>query len=44
MAYSANTEVEYIKASGTFVWVCGQRLAFISADTVTNTMETIATV
>lgn len=44
MAYSANIEMEYIKAPGTVVWVRGEKFAFISRGTVTNTMETTATV
>lgn len=41
-AYSANAEVEYIKAPVTFVWLRGESLAFISGGIVANTMGTIA--
>lgn len=44
MAYSANIEVEYIKAPGTVVWVRGERFAFISGGTVITIMETTGTV
>lgn len=43
LVYSSTTEGGHINCSGMFIWVHGERFAFISEDTVTNTRKATAT-